>query len=115
MVYDDLAAEINENGLSELSLEIIDYADWAYSSLSSLNGKFEALKSCYDCAAYQTMKGQYDLIKKNYSVIKKNIISYSDDLISLVQKMKEGQRKIVRIINETTADVNAKSNQIERL
>ena len=110
----DVLVGINEDELSNLSLEIIDYAD-------KISEIFDRITECVD-----RVRGQYDgepvgKIINNYQnlaeycpVIKDNIISYSDDLIALIKKMHENDKSLVTLFQEYTDEAINKKKSIEK-
>lgn len=109
---DNVVAGINEEELGNLSMEILNYADDISDIFSRIDSCISKLPSSYDCDVKTKIMNSYDVIKDNYKVVKSNIISYSDDLIELIQKMKEGDEYISNMFVEFTTEMQDKKRTI---
>lgn len=110
---DNLLFGINEEGLTNLSLELLDYADEISTILSKINLKIEQLSDNCDGSAINAIKDKYHNFKQNYNVVKNNVNSYSNDLIALIQKAKQTDKNITRIFEEGITDLKQDAKKIE--
>lgn len=110
---DNLMFGINEEGLTSLSLELLDYADEISTILSKINLKIEQLSDNCDGSAINTIKDKYYSFKQNYSAVKYNINSYSNDLIALIQKAKQTDKNMTRIFEEGITDLKQEAKKLD--
>ena len=110
--FNDNGFAINEEELSELAIDIIDFNDEIAELFSSIDGKMSELKTYYDCSKYYTLLNSYNEFKKNYSVVKQNITTYSDDLIAVINKFKSGDNDVSVLVEGDSMDVKQKATMI---
>ena len=104
---------INEEELSELAIDIIDFNDEIAELFSSIDGKMSELKSYFDCSKYYTLLNSYNEFKKNYAVVKQNILTYSDDLIAVINKYKSGDKDVSLVVAGDCEDVKQKATMVK--
>ncbi len=111
----DIMSQINEVELEQLAIELIDYADSISDVMNRINSKMEQLNSCINGECSKGIQNKYSDFKSNYKIAKQNILKYSNDLIALIQKMKDGQLDMAKLFIQETDNINVKSQKIERL
>ncbi len=110
--YNDNGFAINEDELSELAIDIVDFNDDLAELFNSIDSKMSELKSYYDCSKYYSLLSSYNEFKKNYSVVKQNITTYSDDLIAVINKFKSGDKDVSFVVETDSLDVKQKATMI---
>lgn len=111
--FKDNGFAINEEELSELAIDIIDFNDEIAELFSSIDGKMSELKSYFDCSKYYTLLNSYNEFKKNYAVVKQNILTYSDDLIAVINKYKSGDKDVSLVVVGDCEDVKQKATMVK--
>lgn len=111
--FKDNGFAINEEELSELAIDIIDFNDEIAELFSSIDGKMSELKSYFDCSKYYTLLNSYNEFKKNYAVVKQNILTYSDDLIAVINKYKSGDKDVSLVVAGDCEDVKQKATMVK--
>lgn len=111
----DIALAINDDGLAELAMDILTISEDVTEICEKVNAKMDSLKNCFDTDEYNALMAKYKFFKKNYSIVKGNIVSYSDDLISVINKVKAGDKHIAFIIDSITEDAKDKASKIEKI
>ena len=113
LVGNDIELAIREDDLSDLAMYLLTTSDEVSDLFSSIDSKMETLKNYFDGAQYDNLMASYRTFRKNYAVVKNDIISYSDDLISVINKVRAGDNKIAFIIEQITNDTLQKAKEIE--
>ena len=108
----DVAAGINEDELSSLSLEVIDYADRISEIFDKIDSCMEKLPMHYQGQPCSELVNFYNELTPFYSIIKDNIISYSDDFIELIKKMQDNDKYLVTLFQNYTDDTMNKIKSI---
>lgn len=103
---------INEDELSNLSIEILDYVDRISEIFVKLDTCMEKLSSCYNSEACNKILDYYENLRLYYNSIKNNIISYSDDFICLIKKMRENDKYLTKLFNDYTVDTKEKIKSV---
>lgn len=103
---------INEDALRDLCMEILDYNERILEIFDKVDNCVEDLQEYYKCSSYNTFKNAYNDLRRNYQVIKESINSYSDDFITLIQRMHENEKYLVNIFGDLTEDYKLKAKQI---
>ena len=111
--FKDNGFAINEEELSELAIDIIDFNDEIAELFSSIDGKMSELKSYFDCSKYYTLLNSYNEFKKNYAVVKQNVLTYSDDLIAVINKFKSGDKDVSLVVAGDYEDVKQKATMVK--
>lgn len=111
--FKDNGFAINEEELSELAIDIIDFNDEIAELFSSIDGKMSELKSYFDCSKYYTLLNSYNEFKKNYAVVKQNFLTYSDDLIAVINKYKSGDKDVSLVVAGDCEDVKQKATMVK--
>lgn len=109
----DVFYGVKEYELSNLTLEVLDYADRTSQILENIDAKMDELATHYQGDSYKELMNYYAELQSSYSTIKNNIISYSDDLAALLIKMKENDKTVASLFDEATVDINQKIKSIE--
>lgn len=109
----EVVAGINEESLSSLSLEVLDYSDRISEIFDKLDSCMEKLPDYYQGEACTSIINLYNNLRVNYSFVKSNIISYSDDLMALIRKMKESDKYLANLFREYTDDARNKLKSIK--
>ena len=104
----NIIAGIKEDELNSLALEILDYSDKISEIFNKFDTKVEMLSEYYKTSAYKEFVYKYNLFRKNYTLVTNNIISYSDDLIALVHKMRENENFLTNLFIDYTEEAKTK-------
>jgi hypothetical protein len=110
--FKDSGFAIREDELSELAIDIIDFNDEIAEIFNSVDSKMSELKAYYDCSKYYSLVNSYNEFKKNYSIVKQNIVTYSDDLIAVINKFKSGDNDVSVLVEGDSMDVKQKATMI---
>lgn len=108
----DVVAGINEDDLSNLSFEVLDYADRISEIFDKLDACMDRLPNHYQGIPCNDIINLYNELVPYYSIIKENIISYSDDFIELIKKMQENDNYLTKLFQEYTDDTKNKTKSI---
>lgn len=112
---EDVELAIREDDLADLAMEILTISEDVTDIFSKVDSKMDSLKSCYEADEYSSLMAKYREFKKNYTVVKDNIVSYSDDLISVINKVRAGDKSIAFLIDSITEDTKDKASKIENM
>ena len=105
----DLVLGINEDGLANLSIDILDYVDRIMELFENIDSKMDLLPNYYKGDSCTAIMNKYHELREYYEVVKKNLITYSDDMIMLVRKMQDDQNSIVKLFQQFTEETKAKT------
>lgn len=108
---DRVIAGIHEEDLGALSLEILDYVDRISEILERIDSYMDKLPACYKGSSSDKIIERYNSIKSTYPTVKENLKSYSDDFITLINKMREDDTFLSNLFRELTSDTNRKIKQ----
>ena len=111
--FRDNGFAINEDELSELAIDIVDFNDEIAELFNSIDRKMSELKSYYDCSKYYSLINSYNESKKNYGIVKQNITTYSDDLIAVINRFKTGDKDVSLVVSGDYEDVKQKATMIK--
>lgn len=109
----DAIVGIREEDLRSLCLEILDYADRISEIFDKIDLKMDKLPEYYQGDSSTKIQAYYNNLSSNYLTIKNNVISYSDDLICLIQKMKENEKYLLSLFNNYTIDTKNKIKSVK--
>lgn len=109
----DAIAGIREEDLRSLCLEILDYTDRISEIFDKLDANMDKLPEYYQGDSCTSIQSYYKDLSSNYLTIKDNLISYSDDLICLIQKMKENDKSLSKLFINYTTDVKSKIKSVK--
>lgn len=107
--------QINQDELEQLAIELIDYADDIGDLFNQINQKMSLINSYLSGDSLAQINNNYSFFKNNFKIAKENILSYSNDLIALIQKMKDGQLDLAKLFVSEADNINLMSQKIERL
>ena len=102
----DFLGGVNETDIRTLGVEILKSSERISDIFDSIDAKMNELPDYYKSSSS-------DEFCRSYELIKANIISYSDDLFRLVDKMKEGLDEVSSMIENFTEDRKSKAKVIE--
>lgn len=108
----DIVVGINEEDLSSLSLEVLDYADRISEILNKIDDRMDKLNHYYQGLPATNIINFYNELKPYYATIKENIISYSDDLMELIRKMQDNDKYLTTLFQNYTDDTINKIKSI---
>ena len=114
-MQEDIKLAIREDDLADLAMEILTISEDVTDIFSNIDSKMASLKNCYDADGYNQLMAKYRDFKKNYTIVKDNIVSYSDDLIAVINKVRAGDKKIAFMIDNITEDTKDKASKIEKM
>lgn len=106
---------IDEENLGSFAMNLLTASEDISEIFSSIDNKMEALKIYFDGKEYDHLMTKYRDFRKNYPIVKNNIVSYSDDLIALINKVRAGDDDIAFIIDSLTKYVNEKAKEVKNL
>lgn len=111
----DTVLGINDATLSEISLSVLDYVDDLSDIFENIDKQMNLLSNYYQGKSRVIIDSYYKDIRSNYPTIKSNIKSYSDDFISLINKMNDNDTNIANLfqgyIDETNKKVKSETNE----
>jgi len=90
----DVEAAIREDELTELSVSIMETADKISIIFDKIEKEISNLSSYLSCDALSKIVAEYEGLSNNFNIIPKNINTYSEDLISVMNKMRSGMKNI---------------------
>lgn len=106
---------INEEDLTSLSLEVLDYADRISEIFDKIDACMDKVSSYYQGSPCSALIEFYKEVVPYYSIIKNNIVSYSDDFIALIRKMQDNDKTFASLFqeytNETVSEMKAIQNR----
>lgn len=105
---------INDVGLQNLSYDFLTIADNISIIFDKIEQNMAKLEEYLKCEATKDLNEKIETIKKNFPIIKKNIISYSDDMILLNQKMAIGSKDLVNIVRNHEQEIENKQKEVEQ-
>ncbi len=108
----DVVAGINEDELSLLSLEILDYSDRITEIFDKIDSCMDRLPNYYQGTPCVALMNYYKQLTTYYSIIRDNIVTYSDDLIALIKKMQENDKFLTTLFQNYTDDTKNKMKSI---
>ena len=111
----DVRLTIKEDDLSDFAMDLLTTSENVSDLFSSVDLKMQTLKNYFDGSKYDSLMASYREFRKNYAVVKNNIVSYSDDLIAVINKVRAGDQKIASLISQITEDTKQKAKEIENL
>lgn len=109
---EEISLWINEENLGSFAMNLLTASEDITEIFSSIDKKMEALKLCFDGKEYDHLMAKYRDFRKNYPVVKNNIVSYSDDLIALINKVRAGDKDIAFIIDKLTKYANEQAKEV---
>lgn len=104
---------MKEESLGELAIELMNNADSIMEILSSVTTKMEELSSYVDGPVYQSLMAKYNTLKNNYSTVKTYPLTYSADLIEVMNIIKNGDREITFITNDAKDSMSEKVKEVK--
>ena len=111
----DSMLAINDNELGEFTVGLMDYSDELGEIFTKVDSKMSELTKYFGGKAATDLQAQYKSFRENYQIVRNNVISYSDDLISLITQFHEGSRTIALQVNKAADEVLQESQKIEQL
>ena len=109
----DIQLAIREDDLSTFAMDLLTISEDISDLFSSVDSKMDNLKNYFDGSKYDLLMDSYRSFRKNYTVVKNDIVSYSDDLIAVINKVRSGDNDIAFLINQITEDTIKKSKEVE--
>ncbi len=108
----DIQLAIKEDDLSAFAMDLLTISEEVSDIFSSIDSKMDSLKNYFEGSQYDSLMESYRTFRKNYSVVKNNIVSYSDDLIAVINKVRQGDQDIAFLIQQITDDTINKAKEI---
>ncbi len=109
---EDVIAGINEDELSNLSFEVLDYVDRISEIFDKIDACIDKLPNYYQGSACSSLINYYGELTPYYSIIKNNIVSYSNDFIELIKKMKDNDKCLISLFQNYTDETINKIKSI---
>ncbi len=106
---------INESTFTDLTMDILDYADRINDIFSRIDDNFNLISQCYNSNGCNYFLARYDELKRKYSIIHSNIVSYSEDLTYALQHMQEMDTYFAKKFEVFTNETSKKAKEIETL
>lgn len=105
---ENVIAGINDGELGSLSLEVMDYASNISEILDRIDACMDRLPSYYQGPPCRKIMERYKEVQSSYQTIKDNIVSYSDDFVTLINKMHENDQYLSELFKGLTSDTRNK-------
>jgi hypothetical protein len=112
---EELKLGVKDEDLSSFAMDILSFSDEVSKIFSSIDSKMNELKNYFSGARYDNLMSAYNSFKPNYSIVKDDIISYSDDLITLINKSIAGDKQIAFLINKVTDIAKEETEKVNNL
>lgn len=109
----DLILAINEDDLSTLSLEVLDYADRISEIFDKIDEAMDQLSNHYQGLPAVEIMNHYKELAAYYTIFKENIVTYSDDFVELIKKMREMDKDVTKMVQGFTEDTIKKAKVVE--
>ena len=106
---------MDDDELSQLVIDLIDYGDSVSEIFSKIDSKMQNLGNYYVGNSYNEFMKAYREFRKNYPIVKNTIVSYSDDLIALMNKVHAGDHQIAFAIENITDAITNEAKKINEL
>ena len=103
---------IKEKELNEFAMHVLTVSDELNSIFSDITSKMDELKAYYNGNNYDSLISSYNDFKGNYLRVKDGVVSYSDDLIALIDKVRSGDEMIAFTINQIAEDAKKQAEEI---
>ena len=104
---------IREEELSAFSMEILDYFEKVADLLDNTDKEMNSLAPYFQEASYGVLMERYDNFRGNYVAIKDNIKSYSEELITLMQRMKENDHYLAQMFANYTSEKKLEAKKVK--
>ena len=111
----EVVAWIREEELGMLAMEIANDADKISEVFSKIDACMGKVSAYYSGAPSKKILQRYDELKANYPVMKENIVSYSEDLITLISKMRENDKYLASLFREYINETNDHTKVAENI
>lgn len=111
----NVVAAINEAELGELSLDILNYIDRISVIFDKIDTCMEKLPNHYKGPSSRELLKLYQEFKIYRPIMKSNLISYSDDFIELIKKMKENDKYLVTLFQNFADETTNKAKSIKEI
>lgn len=111
---EEVRAGIREEELGSLAMEVMDYAGDISSLLGKVDEEMNSLKIYYEGPPCDKIIARYNELKASFSNIKYNITSYSDDFITLINKMHESDTYLSRLFQDIATDLKTTTKTINQ-
>ena len=112
---EELKLGVKDEDLSSFAMDILSFSDDISEIFSSLDSKMNELKTYFSGSRYDKLMSAYNAYKPSFGIVKDDIISYSDDLIALVNKSIAGDKHIAFLIDQVTESAKLKTEEINNL
>lgn len=106
---------IREDELGTLSLEVLDYADKMSEFFEKMNVCMEKLPMYYHGPACKKLLEYYKNLQNKFPIVRENIKSYSDDLATVVVKMRENDRYISSLFINAIAEMRHEAAKADNI
>ena len=93
---------INEGELNALSMEVLNHRDNISEIFEKVDACIDRLQAVYRGQPCNGIIGYYNQIKPSFATTKENIRSYSDDLLMLIEKIKENADYLSGLFDDLT-------------
>ena len=104
---------IREEELSALSMEILDYFEKVADLLDHADKEMNSLPSYFQEASCGVLMEHYHDFRSHYATIKDNIKSYSEELITLMQRMKENDHYLAQMFANYTSEKKLEATKVK--
>lgn len=104
-MYNDVFVGINEKGIEDISIELLNYSDRIAEILEKIDDYFHEIGDVYKSSTYNNFMLKYETFKKNnFKTIKSNVASYSVDYLTLSRILRDGTKQIaLKIVDDSTS------------
>ena len=105
---DQVIAGIKEEELGSLGLEVMGYTEKMSEIFDRIDSAMDRIPTCFQGSPSEEINQRCQEIRSNYSVMKDNVTSYSNDLITLVNRTRENDKYLSGLFRDYADDVRSK-------
>ncbi|MBR3236444.1 hypothetical protein IKF92_02070 [Candidatus Saccharibacteria bacterium] len=105
---DQVITGIKEGELGSLSLEVMGYAERISEIFDRIESAMDRIPACFQGTPSEAINQHYQEIRSNFPVIKDNVTSYSNDLITLINRVHENNKYLSGLFRDYTSDIRGK-------
>ena len=115
MQNDNIIAGIRENDLGSLSLEIMGCVDRISVIFNRIDSTVNSIPAQYRGESCDELMRSYAKLKAEFPLVKENVKSYADDLVSLLNKMKQIDFDLTKLFRNADDEARKQINQLDTI
>lgn len=108
VLMDQVVTGIKEEELGSLGLEVMGYAEKISEIFDRIESAMDRIPACFQGVPSEEINQRYQEIRSNCSVMKDNVTSYSDDLITLINRIRENDKYLSGLFRDYASDARGK-------